>query len=792
MMRLTRRRQGRGNAFGIRTLWLAFAVLAAWPPQLRANEAGRSQGASTRPAQSAAGAQPDPQAIQGQGAQNAETLTRELAVTKHDLDTLLKLLNRACSAEPPGSRAKSEADPGSAELRNSLREEHDRANRLEQDLAAARREAATRTALAAKAGDQACPLKTPADAGSADLHKSLQQENDRANGLEQELVAARREVATQTALAAKATDQASQLKTTADAGSADLRKSLQQEHDRANGLEQELVAARREVATQTALAAKAADQASQLKTTADAGSVDLHKSLQQEHDRGSVLERDLAAARRDLETQTALAAKASDEASQLKATADAGSAELRKSLEQERDRGSVLERDLAAARRDVATQTALAAKASDETKQVKKTGDANSAELRQSLEKEQERAGRLGKDLRAARRKFEKQIALAASAAEDTNRFKTTADADAADLRKSLQQEHDRANRLDRDLGAARRDVETQTALATKASRDASQQKNAADAAATDWRRSLQQEQERASQLELDLATLRYNVEMQTAPTAKTGDEVSQAKKATDDPPDLRKMLDREHDRAARLERDLAAARRDVETQTARAAKAGDEASQLKKMADSSATDLRKSLQQEHDRASRLEQDLESARRDVGTQTALAAKTGEEAARTKKAAEAASADLQKSLQQERDRAAQLERDLAAARSNASTPAAASQQAQAAKQVAIKQTSSPDTPPKPEDVAENARLIAYARLLLGRGDIGSARIVLQRATEMGSAEASFALAETYDPLVLSKWGSYGSHGDADKALDLYAKALAGGVSQAKERSDALHR
>jgi hypothetical protein len=58
--------------------------------------------------------------------------------------------------------------------------------------------------------------------------------------------------------------------------------------------------------------------------------------------------------------------------------------------------------------------------------------------------------------------------------------------------------------------------------------------------------------------------------------------------------------------------------------------------------------------------------------------------------------------------------------------------------------------------------------------------------------MGSAEASFALAETYDPLTLSKWGSYGTHGDASRALDLYARALAGGVKQAKERSDALHR
>jgi len=78
------------------------------------------------------------------------------------------------------------------------------------------------------------------------------------------------------------------------------------------------------------------------------------------------------------------------------------------------------------------------------------------------------------------------------------------------------------------------------------------------------------------------------------------------------------------------------------------------------------------------------------------------------------------------------------------------------------------------------------------VLLARGDIGSARIVLQRAVEMGSAEASFALAETYDPLVLSKWGTYGTRGDVTRALDFYARALAGGIKEAKERSDALHR
>jgi TPR repeat protein len=84
----------------------------------------------------------------------------------------------------------------------------------------------------------------------------------------------------------------------------------------------------------------------------------------------------------------------------------------------------------------------------------------------------------------------------------------------------------------------------------------------------------------------------------------------------------------------------------------------------------------------------------------------------------------------------------------------------------------------------------AGLMARANALLRRGDIGSARIVLERAAEAGNAEASFRLAETYDPVVLSKWGTFGTRGDAMKALDLYARARAGGIMEAKERLDAL--
>jgi len=88
------------------------------------------------------------------------------------------------------------------------------------------------------------------------------------------------------------------------------------------------------------------------------------------------------------------------------------------------------------------------------------------------------------------------------------------------------------------------------------------------------------------------------------------------------------------------------------------------------------------------------------------------------------------------------------------------------------------------------VPEIARLMARANALLAQGDIASARIVLERAVDMGSAKAAFALAETYDPMVLAAWRTFGTLGDVARAKQLYAKAKAGGVQEAQDRLNGL--
>jgi septal ring factor EnvC (AmiA/AmiB activator) len=748
-----------------------------------------------------------------------------------------------------------------------LQEEPDRATR-----AAMRRNIEPQTATAARTIDEASPAKQPPNAGLAELQKSLQPERERASKLEQDLATARRDVETQTALAVKIGEEASQLKKTAD-GAAASRKSLEQEHERASKLEQDLAAARRDVETQTALAAKAGEEASQLKRTAD-GAADLRKSLQQvaekgsaeqrqsiqqEHDKAETLIEELSTAQTKIYAYEAQARQASDKAAELKQAAESGTADLQKSLEQERDRASKLEQDLAAARGDVETQTALAAKANAEAARLKQVADSDSTELKQSLQKEHDRAEALAQDVSMVHTTIYAYEAQTRMASDQTVSLKQAAESDAAELRKSLQQQQERAARLDQDLAAARRDVETQTALAAKANEQASQLKQAAETGSAELKQSLQRENDRAETLAQQLSSARTAMYAYEAQARQLSDQATNLKQVEDGTAELQKSLKQEQERRQQLEQELTAARRDVATQTELAAKANDEVSQLKQAAESGSTELKQSLQREHervetlaqglstartsiyayeaqahqasnqaadlkqaaesdaalrkslqqdrDRAAQLEKDLAAAKRDVQTQTALAAKASDDATRAKQAAESGAAELRKSLEQERDRDARLERELAPERnkkdvlavptvptvSGALQPKAAEPKVitpVATSEVTAVQTRGTQT--NPGAAEELVRLVARASILLGRGDIGSARIVLERAAETGNAQASFALAETYDPLILRKWGVYGTRGDATRASDLYAKAQAGGIKEAQARLDALRR
>jgi hypothetical protein len=86
--------------------------------------------------------------------------------------------------------------------------------------------------------------------------------------------------------------------------------------------------------------------------------------------------------------------------------------------------------------------------------------------------------------------------------------------------------------------------------------------------------------------------------------------------------------------------------------------------------------------------------------------------------------------------------------------------------------------------------ETREFIQRARSFLVQGDIKTARLFLERAADLGDSSATFALAETYDPIILSLWPARSLLADGDRARVLYEEALASGVTEAKQRMDRL--
>jgi hypothetical protein len=70
--------------------------------------------------------------------------------------------------------------------------------------------------------------------------------------------------------------------------------------------------------------------------------------------------------------------------------------------------------------------------------------------------------------------------------------------------------------------------------------------------------------------------------------------------------------------------------------------------------------------------------------------------------------------------------------------------------------------------------------------IAAGDVGTARIVFQRAAEAGDANAAMALGATYDPTVLAKLGVMGLGADVEKARTWYQKAESLGSTEATRR------
>ena len=164
-------------------------------------------------------------------------------------------------------------------------------------------------------------------------------------------------------------------------------------------------------------------------------------------------------------------------------------------------------------------------------------------------------------------------------------------------------------------------------------------------------------------------------------------------------------------------------------------------------------------LWQERQKTAALTSELATTRRDFETKLASSSAAADEAAQLKKSMEAAEL-----LQAGARKNAAPMHGLDSLRPAMEAPTApnriAKGQTVRAKPIVVPAAAQPATSGRKVD-PEAARLMARANGLLAQGDISGARTVLERAVERGSAGASFAIAETYDPRVLSRWKTYGT-------------------------------
>ncbi len=81
-------------------------------------------------------------------------------------------------------------------------------------------------------------------------------------------------------------------------------------------------------------------------------------------------------------------------------------------------------------------------------------------------------------------------------------------------------------------------------------------------------------------------------------------------------------------------------------------------------------------------------------------------------------------------------------------------------------------------------AEISALLARGDSLFGIGDVASARLFYERATDAGDAQAALRLGETYDPFFLMRVRLNGVRGDLAVATRWYRRARDLGASEAE--------
>jgi hypothetical protein len=313
-------------------------------------------------------------------------------------------------------------------------------------------------------------------------------------------------------------------------------------------------------------------------------------------------------------------------------------------------------------------------------------------------------------------------------------------------------------------------------------------------------KQALDQERGRADTLARELTSLRAELDAARA----TGLEAVQAAEAAKIEQKL--AFGKERDKSETLARELASARKEAEARSALLAAAHAEVLQVTETNRAIAAEQKLALASERDRADALTRDLTSVRneleagnRQIAALNPLRALHSREPA-VDSSQERMAESSSRTIEGKGRSPEQISGEAVASTSGRSSaselprPEAQSTAREAASdlgpKVAMGTERSTSASAASRSLVEEQRLLARANALLRQGDISGTRLLLEHALERGSARAAFMLAETHDARVLRSWRARGISGDLTKARELYERAQAGGIEDAKERIETL--
>jgi hypothetical protein len=457
-------------------------------------------------------------------------------------------------------------------------------------------------------------------------------------------------------------------------------------------------------------------------------------------------------------------------------TAEATITTLRYALDQERARANALAGELATLRAELETARVAG----------KESGQAIEVGIRQTqaLEQEREKTIDLMRELTFLRTELDAARIVISKAVQAT-------EAEIKQEEALEQQERGKADALARDLASLRTELDTVRIAASGAAK--------ATATEIEQKQALEQQQDGTEALKRELISLRTELDAARAATPEAARIVEAAKVEQE------RASAKERSRTEAVARELSSARQQIEENASRLAAAHAEVLRVTEASNTTAAEQKRALASERERADALVQELAlvenqlEARNQqlaaVSASQTLASRQPAPTGRNEGAAEprARTTEGKSSLPQWasiRAVASYAERS-----SVLETPPQARSTAREAvpsvePKVPVASGATVLASVAPYSVADEQRLLVRANALLRQADISGARPLLEHALGHGSARAAFMLAETYDARVLRSWSARGVLGDSRKARELYEKAQAGGIEDAKARIESL--